>query len=402
MKTIKSVVVVCEKCRCYLQGMSLGLLLKACRAFSPTIDPLRPRLVTVGFSHFCEKARWALELSPINEGYYEDIHCPALHFSSSLDLVTIPRVYTWEEDVHFQRTLKLRHAPKIAGRKEKTSIPKLVLPQSFLQMHKGIKFKSELDHFGSLSENKNAVVSNGSSGILKLLSDVYPAELGHLYPKGDIGAQIVELENKLDTGLGGAATSWAFGNLLLSGTKFYRGEIISKHFRSANNNMVSFFAGSNSRQSVPVVEKVIWRLFGKRYIIPLMCKANGVSAEATDIAEADIHQVFREMDALLEAHNPSGDKSTFLLGAKQISAADIAFASLAAPIVMPQQTDKLFMSIPELESLCKLPNTEGAVRMLQLAQDVRRTYKSAQYLLHLYEHHRFRGLQNPFVTPRLK
>lgn len=36
-----------------------------------------PKLVTIPFSHFCEKARWSLDAAGV--GYSEDGHCPLLH-----------------------------------------------------------------------------------------------------------------------------------------------------------------------------------------------------------------------------------------------------------------------------------------------------------------------------------
>lgn len=40
------------------------------------------RLITIGFSHFCEKARWALDRSELQ--YREEAHVPLLHWGASL------------------------------------------------------------------------------------------------------------------------------------------------------------------------------------------------------------------------------------------------------------------------------------------------------------------------------
>lgn len=42
------------------------------------------RLVTIGFSHFCEKARWALDRAGLD--YVEDDHAPLLHYSQTFRL----------------------------------------------------------------------------------------------------------------------------------------------------------------------------------------------------------------------------------------------------------------------------------------------------------------------------
>jgi glutathione S-transferase len=41
-----------------------------------------PRLITIGFSHFCEKARWALDRAGVE--YVEEDHVPLLHWRASL------------------------------------------------------------------------------------------------------------------------------------------------------------------------------------------------------------------------------------------------------------------------------------------------------------------------------
>ena len=39
------------------------------------------RLITIGFSHFCEKARWALDRTALE--YSEDDHVPLFHWRAS-------------------------------------------------------------------------------------------------------------------------------------------------------------------------------------------------------------------------------------------------------------------------------------------------------------------------------
>ncbi|HEU4533735.1 MAG TPA: glutathione S-transferase family protein [Polyangiaceae bacterium] len=41
-----------------------------------------PRLITIGFSHYCEKARWALDRAAID--YVEDAHVPIFHARAAL------------------------------------------------------------------------------------------------------------------------------------------------------------------------------------------------------------------------------------------------------------------------------------------------------------------------------
>jgi hypothetical protein len=83
---------------CY--AMSLKHLLRLVKVLGPRPDHTKPRFVTVGFSHFCEKARWALDMSGMQ--YYEEVHCPAMHLSATLGLVGVERVQTWGKHDPFQ------------------------------------------------------------------------------------------------------------------------------------------------------------------------------------------------------------------------------------------------------------------------------------------------------------
>lgn len=41
-------------------------------------------LLSLVCSHYCEKARWALDLSPLRHAYVEDNHCPLLHYKPAM------------------------------------------------------------------------------------------------------------------------------------------------------------------------------------------------------------------------------------------------------------------------------------------------------------------------------
>jgi hypothetical protein len=125
-----------------------------------------------------------------------------------------------------------------------------------------------------------------------------------------------------------------------------------------------------------------------------MSQANNVNSSVVPGALNNIHAVFQAADQLLTANNPSGSTMhSFLLGTERISAADITFASLAAPLLMPPQTATIFTSLPKLQILAEQPHCEGAHVSLKLAQELRSRYKSAQYVLDLYAQQRF--LVNP-------
>ena len=373
--------------------MALSILLRVCQSLSASPELTKPRLVTVGFSHFCEKARWAMDLSPSE--YVEEIHAPAVHLSATLQLASLPRVGTWTEHGFFGTLLAQRHDVKTNRRKETTGVPKLVLPEKLLFQKLVYTYVDKQKSIKSSAENASAgsgivVVASGSSGILKLLSDVHSLQLGHLYPKGTTGQRVVELEHFLDTELASAATNWAFGNILLSGKGFHPAMP-----DASNSAVVDCLVDSFYQQRIPLVEKVIWNVFGRLFLIPLMIKANSVSSESREKARDDIHRIFSYMDSLLEEHNPTGSVSQgFLLGTDKITAADISFASFCAPIVLPPEANDFFVSYEALMRLAKRgevssPNP-GAYEVIKLADEVRGTYRSAQYALDLYKTHRSR------------
>lgn len=382
--------------------MALNLLLKATRSLSPKADFSKPRIICIGFSHYSEKGRWALDLSPWATEYYEELHCPAMHLSSTLELMKVPRVSSWETDTKFQNLLNLRHEAKVVGRKEKTGVPKLVIPVSFVEKFNCIHPVNKLLGFDSAT---SVVVSGGSSGTMKLLSDVFPSELGHLYPASHFD-QVVELEHQLDSEFGPQITNWGFNNILLSGQAFDASASVD-----ANGDMIDYFINFNANQPIPFIEKLLFKMLGRRFIIPLMIKANSVTSSNTPAAVAQIHKTFAQMDALLAQNNPTGDVTTrFLLGTPQLTAVDITFAALSAAVLFPPQTARLFPSLGTLRcwstgktnnsnsnsSDNNVHNAPGAARLVSLAEELIGSYRSAQYVLDLYAKQRFHVNPPPY------
>jgi hypothetical protein len=371
--------------------MSLQTLLKGVRLLSPKPDLNAVRLVTIGLSHYSEKARWALDIADVD--YYEELHCPAMHLSSTVDeLRQMPRIATWGNDKHFLDLSRERHDAKSLKRKEMTAVPKLVLPADFLVRH-NIPFPT-----GSELE-KLFVVSSGSSGILKFLSQVYPERMGSIYPPGDLGREVTDLEHLLDVDLGNAATKWCFGNLILTGNAFKsRSDRPISASAAAPSNAKSldvFLNNVVALDDLPFVEKALFRMLGKRFIVPLMIKYNGISGEEVLQARDKICEVFQFMDQLVPP--PSSTSSgKFLFGSEQLTAADITFAALAVPILLPTQTEPLVGSLRLCDSFGPTDNAPGCSEIAFLAKDLRKKHRSAQYALHLYEKYR---LLRPSASP---
>jgi glutathione S-transferase len=71
-----------------------------------------PHLVTIGLSHYCEKARWALERAGV--AFVEEAHAPILHYASTLSRFgqrTVPILKTAEETIR-DSTAIVRYADR--------------------------------------------------------------------------------------------------------------------------------------------------------------------------------------------------------------------------------------------------------------------------------------------------
>lgn len=116
-------------------------------------QPNTLRLITIGFSPYCEKVRWTLDLAGVP--YTEDAHAPGFHAFATL--------------------------PATKGRASAT--PVLVL--------------------------RNGTATWDSTSIMKRLVAMYHNEVGFLYPLG-MGAEVEALEEHLDENLGPHTRQWQY------------------------------------------------------------------------------------------------------------------------------------------------------------------------------------------------
>lgn len=347
------------------------VLLKTVRHLSPKPVRNRYRLVTIPLSHFSEKARWVLDLSPLD--YYEETHVPAFHLSSTvLNLRLLPRVGNWGEDKLFEDSIHSRFdSPKEVKVKEATGVPKLVVPAS------------------DDGKNPMSVVPHGSSGIIRYLTCRFPEELGHLYPIGNkqLYTEVLELEALLDRDLASAAVHWSFGNLLLTGSKFDH----LAESGDANQGSVDFFISQmSSVQGIPWIERTIFSATAKRLICPMMASANKVNRITRDEAEHKIHSIFAHLD---EKYFSNADRkdSDYLLTSDKPTAADIALAALSVSFLLPAETGQLFGTLEDLEQ--QTHNAPGCLRIANLCKKLRAEFKSARFALRMYKEYRFTAEQ---------
>ncbi|MBK7399017.1 MAG: glutathione S-transferase [Myxococcales bacterium] len=207
---------------------------------------MRPRLVTIPISHFCEKARWALDRARVS--YEEEPHAPIAHLTATLRLrgKTVPLVVT-------------------AG-----------------------------------------AVLTDSRDILHW-ADARMDEKLHIYPSDPAQRrEVEELEALFDGKLGPATRRWAYG-FVLPDTR-----------RSEDLLTVGLAPKAQRRVSrfLPVMRGLMKR---------------GMHVTEPRIAQSleRIRAIFTEVSGRLEGRD-------YLVGAR-FSAADLAFAALAAPVVAPPE-----------------------------------------------------------------
>jgi glutathione S-transferase len=205
------------------------------------------RLITIGPSHYCEKARWALDR--IDATYVEDAYPPLLHM--------VPM--------------------RLAGGR---STPVLVTP------HRTFK---------------------DSTDILKFVDRVGPVEL-RLYPEDPVTKlEVEQLEDLFDDTLGPHARRWVYQQLMKDRQLFIDAITTNAtpRARSLTASMASF------------VEKVL--------------------RAAMKINESGAQRSLEKLEALFDTIDLRlADGRRFLVG-DRFSAADLAFAALGAPLLLPAE-----------------------------------------------------------------
>lgn len=329
-------------------------ILGATSTFGGSLDYSRPVLITIGFSHFSERARWLLDLTPLK--YAEDRHLPAFHLARTLSVDNLKRVR--------MPGCNADDTDKMVRRKEKTAVPKLILPVDSL--------KEDLRSQVPAGETV-VIVKDGSRGISRFVIANYPSEMGHLVPP-ELCSQIHELDDNLEKLLAPAVTSFAFGSFLLCDRNSF-----------ADDNRASrdfFIKSCANTESVPFIQRLLFNVLGSKVIVPTMVKGNSLSAEGTARARKDILTAFDQIEQIRKAHGCQDD-SPHIFNTKQPTLADYSLAALAAPLLMPPQLNKLFFDKTEVQRLSSV--APGCAQYLQLHAILLEKYPSARAAIRLYE-----------------
>ena len=245
------------------------------------------RLITIGPSHYCEKARWALDL--IGAPYVEEKHPPIVHWAWSL--------------------------PSGGGR----TVP-------------------------ILRAGKRVI--GDSSAILRFLDEAYSGPT-RLYPEDtSLRAEVEQLEDRFDLKLGPHTRRVIYFHLL--------------PLRSLALEAIEPGVGG--------VQRMVFRV-GFPFFRFIMRRGMNISPTSAERSLDYTRQVFRAVDERL------ADGRKFLVG-ETFTAADLSFAALAAPVLLPPNYG---VSLPRLD---QLPDV-----VVELINGFRAT-AAGEFGLRLYEGYR--------------
>jgi len=218
------------------------------------------RLVTIPFSHYCEKARWGLDRLRIP--YREDAHPPLFHWTATAPL-------------------------------RRRTVPILVT---------------------------RVGVFADSTDILEYL-DGFAPEGAALYPSDPASRrEVVALEEGFDLRLGPATRRWAYGHLL--------------PHRAACLVMLTR-GHSAPRQALVSAGFPVFRA--------MLSRGLGINAAGVARSTERIEEAFKLVDERL------ADGRRYLTG-DRFTAADLTFASLGAPGIVPPQMAEIFLPFDDLPS----------------------------------------------------
>jgi glutathione S-transferase len=246
------------------------------------------RLITIPFSHYCEKARWALDLAGVP--YREEGHLPIFHYMATLR----------------------------AGAKR--TVPALIV-----------------------GGNGARTVIPDSTPIIAYADERRP---GSLYPPNPgEREEALEIEDTLDRQLGPATRRWLYFQVL---------------DRKDLDHVIL--------HGIPRWEAVALRAT-RAAAIAYLKRSLKIDAAGAERSRQKIDEAFANVGALL------GDGRRFLVG-DRFTVADLTFAALAAPILMPPRYGA---PMPSLDAL----TPEARERV-----EVWRRSPPGQFALRIYAEHR--------------
>lgn len=227
----------------------------------------RARLITIGFSHFCEKARWALDR--VEFDYVEEPHLPVLHWAASF------------------------------GTGGRRTVPVLVV---------------------------DGRVLSDSSDIVGYLAERAPRD-ARLYPSDPTARQTaLKLEDLFDRRLGPATRRIAYFHVL--------------------PHKAAFIELAQDPKIAPRWERALGEPLYP-VLAAMLRRGLKIDEAGVERSRRAVTEVFSDVEARL------GDGRRYLCG-DEFTVADLTFASLAAPVVLPPEYGAPFPSPEQVPALAEL------------------------------------------------
>jgi glutathione S-transferase len=275
------------------------------------------KLVSIPLSHYCEKIRWALDISPLRKTYIEEAHAPVFHIKPAISLT------------------KKHNA---------TSTPILVLS-------------------GSRASDPPTIIQ-GSETILAHLAETFPAELGLLYPPGEEGDRARALEQDLGNRLGPQSRKlvyWAMWQARQEGLSTAN-PFLDAHLPKAEAMLWNLGEGKILFKMMQVMD------INAASVVTALddCRQVFKEASAMLVGEGE--------------GEGKGKQRKYLLGGERMTAADLTFAALAYPLIHPPAFASLGVSGPSASPwTTKLADVSAEFRATTAGQHVLRLYAEERF-----------------------
>ena len=334
---------------------------------------MTPRLITIKASHYCEKARWALERAGI--AYQEECHPPGFHIlvaRRTSGRRTVPVLVTDEgvlgdsSDILAWVDRRLPEGERLYPAAARADGGSAAAPAD------GGSAAAPADGGSAAARGDGSSAAAPADGG----SAAVPADGGSAAARGDGGsaaargdgssaaapadggsaaerAEVEALEERFDEALGPHVRRWAYFHLL------------------PRKDLVVPLAAEGVRSRG---ERLGLRL-GYPLLAALMRRAMNITPEASARSVARVDEVWAEVEARL-AGGPGGERR-YLVG-ERFSAADLTFAALAAPAVCPPGYGG------------PLPALEALPPPMRAEVEARRASPAGRFVLRLYREERIR------------
>lgn len=275
------------------------------------------KLVSIPLSHYVEKVRWALDLSPLRDTYVEEAHAPVFHIKPAISLT------------------KNRRA---------TSTPILVLS-------------------GSSAGDPPTIIQD-SATILAHLSKIFPIELGHLYPPGEEGDRVRALEQELGSRLGPQSRKlvyWAMWQAREEGLSTAN-PLLDAHLPKAEAMLWNLGEGKILLKMMQVMD------INADSVVTALDDCRQVFKEASAMLAGE------------SEGEGKGKQRKYLVGGERMTAADVTLAALAYPLIHPPAFASLGVSGPSASPwTTKLADVSAEFRATPAGQHVLRLYAEERF-----------------------